>query len=175
MVIWMGALSGLWSVGGDAGAIAWHGHEMLFGYASAALAGFVLTAIPNWTGRLPVSGWPFLVLWTFWFIGRAVTVAPRLLGAETSAVLDSLFLPGLAFVVCREVVAGQNWQNLRVAIVVSWLAALWRAEPHRLVRWPYYPQLMAVVEVKNCGGIPPCNEGRLPICREMNRRQIVGP
>src|SRR3569833_2772692 len=56
MILWIGALSGAWSVGGIEGPIAWHAHEMLFGYAGAALGGFVLTAVPNWTGRLPVSG-----------------------------------------------------------------------------------------------------------------------
>src|SRR5690349_5489710 len=57
MIMWIGALAGQWSIGGSYGALNWHAHEMLFGYASAALAGFMLTAIPNWTGRLPVSGY----------------------------------------------------------------------------------------------------------------------
>ena len=56
MAGWIGALGLGWEVGGDYGMLNWHAHEMLFGYASAALAGFMLTAIPNWTGRLPVSG-----------------------------------------------------------------------------------------------------------------------
>src|SRR6476469_4312822 len=56
MIAWIGALSGYWDVGGPEGPVAWHAHEMLFGYAAAALCGFILTAVPNWTGRLPVSG-----------------------------------------------------------------------------------------------------------------------
>jgi len=124
MVLWIGALSGYWAVGGSEGPVGWHAHEMLFGYAPAALAGFVLTAVPNWTGRLPVSGRPLLVLLGLWLIGRLVEVAPSLLGDATSAILDALFLPALAFVVAREVVAGRNRQNLRVAIGISVLAAL---------------------------------------------------
>src|SRR5215204_778449 len=56
MGAWIGALTTGWDVGGDHGALNWHAHEMLFGYTSAVLAGFMLTAVPNWTGRLPVSG-----------------------------------------------------------------------------------------------------------------------
>ena len=49
----------------------WHIHEMLYGYVAAAVAGFLLTAIPNWTGRLPVSGWPLAGLALLWLAGRA--------------------------------------------------------------------------------------------------------
>ncbi|HEV7435283.1 MAG TPA: NnrS family protein, partial [Pseudorhizobium sp.] len=58
MALWIIALTIGVPIGGDYGGAAWHAHEMLFGYSSAALAGFLLTAIPNWTGRLPVSGTP---------------------------------------------------------------------------------------------------------------------
>ena len=44
------------------GAIDWHVHEMLYGYLPAVVTGFLLTAIPNWTGRLPIQGRPLLVL-----------------------------------------------------------------------------------------------------------------
>ena len=124
MVLWVAALSGLIAVGGDMGPIDWHAHEMLFGYGAAALCGFVLTAVPNWTGRLPVSGWPLLGLVLLWLAGRAVSFAPEALGEIASAAVDALFLPALAFVVAREVVAGRNWQNLRVVAGVGLIAAL---------------------------------------------------
>jgi uncharacterized protein involved in response to NO len=124
VVLWIGALSGFWSVGGEAGPIAWHAHEMLFGYGAAALCGFVLTAVPNWTGRLPVSGLPLLGLVTLWLGGRLLTLAPWWLGEAVSAAADALFLPVLAYVVVREVVIGRNWQNLRVAAIIGVLAAL---------------------------------------------------
>lgn len=124
MVLWIGALSGTWSVGGAAGPIAWHAHEMLFGYGAAALCGFVLTAVPNWTGRLPVSGTPLLGLVVVWFVGRMAMLSPATLGELTSALADAIFLPALAFVVAREVVAGKNWPNLRVALGISTLAGL---------------------------------------------------
>jgi uncharacterized protein involved in response to NO len=124
MTLWIGALSGLWSVGGGEGPIAWHAHEMLFGYAAAVLGGFVMTAVPNWTGRLPVSGRPLAVLVAVWLGGRLANLMPDLLGAIASALVDCLFLPGLAFIVAREVIAGRNWQNLRVAGGIAVLASL---------------------------------------------------
>ena len=48
----------------------WHVHEMVFGYGSAVVAGFLLTAIPNWTGRLPLQGGPLAALLLAWFCGR---------------------------------------------------------------------------------------------------------
>ena len=124
MVLWVGALSGLWSIGGSAGSVNWHAHEMLFGYATAALSGFVLTAVPNWTGRLPVSGLPLLALVLIWGAGRICSLAPWLLGETTSAAVDGFFLFALSFVVALEVVVGKNWQNLRVAAGIAFLASL---------------------------------------------------
>jgi uncharacterized protein involved in response to NO len=51
--------------------ITWHVHELLFGFVAAAIAGFLLTAIPNWTGRLPLQGWPLASLLLLWAAGRA--------------------------------------------------------------------------------------------------------
>jgi len=49
----------------------WHIHEMLYGYVAAIATGFLLTAIPNWTGRLPVNGYPLAGLSLLWLAGRA--------------------------------------------------------------------------------------------------------
>ena len=124
MAVWIGALSGAWSVGGAEGPIAWHAHEMLFGYGAAAVGGFILTAVPNWTGRLPVSGPPLAALVGLWLLGRVASFLPGLISPALGAVLDVLFLPALAAVVAREVIAGRNWQNLRITVGVGALAAL---------------------------------------------------
>ncbi|MBX9462671.1 MAG: NnrS family protein [Aquamicrobium sp.] len=95
----------------------WHAHEMLFGYLQAVVAGFVLTAIPNWTGRLPLSGWPLAVLVLLWTAGRAAcAVVPEPIVAMT---IDAAFPAVLAFAVWREVVAGRNWKNAPVAVMIS--------------------------------------------------------
>lgn len=114
MIAWIGALTLGWEVGGDYGMANWHAHEMLFGYTSAALAGFMLTTIPNWTGRLPVSGLPLLGLVAVWALGRLVMAVPATLGLPVSMLIDALFLPLLAAVAGVEIIAGKNWKNLKI-------------------------------------------------------------
>ena len=121
MLLWLLSLAGVVEIATDYGPAHWHAHEMLFGYSSAVLAGFLLTAVPNWTGRLPVSGWPLFFLFSVWFAGRLVFLAPGLVGAEVAAAVDSLFLPALLVICVREVLAGRKWKDLKV---VSGLAAL---------------------------------------------------
>jgi uncharacterized protein involved in response to NO len=123
MTLWIGALSLGRDVGGSYGPLNWHAHEMLFGYASAAMAGFMLTAIPNWTGRLPVAGRPLLGLFGLWCAGRLVMLAPGLFGAVPSALIEASFLPVLGALAAREIVAGRNWKNLRVLVAVALLSA----------------------------------------------------
>jgi uncharacterized protein involved in response to NO len=121
MLLWIAALTGKLELAGDYGAHAWHAHEMLFGFASAVLAGFLLTAVPNWTGRLPVAGRPLLYLFALWCAGRAAMLAPGLIGPTAAAVIDALFLPTVLLICVREIVAGRKWADLKV---VAGLGAL---------------------------------------------------
>lgn len=99
---------------------AWHAHEMIFGYLSAVMAGFVLTAVPNWTGRLPLSGRPLAVLFSLWLVGR---VACSTIDYTFAAlILDLAFPVTLASVVWREVIAGKNWRNAPVALLLTLFA-----------------------------------------------------
>ena len=125
MPVWLGALTFGWEVGGATyGPLAWHAHEMLFGYTVAALAGFMLTAIPNWTGRLPVSGFPLLGLILTWLAGRLAMLQPELLGLYPAAAIDAAFLPLLAAIAGREIVAGRNWKNLKILGALVGLGAV---------------------------------------------------
>jgi uncharacterized protein involved in response to NO len=103
------------------GAIDWHVHEMLYGYLPAVVTGFLLTAIPNWTGRLPIQGRPLLVLVVLWLAGRAAVTISADIGWLTAAFIDCGFLALLSAAITREVVAGKNWQNLRVVALVALL------------------------------------------------------
>jgi predicted acylesterase/phospholipase RssA len=96
---------------------------MLFGYVAASIAGFLLTAVPNWTGRLPVNGAPLAALWALWIVGRFAMLLSGQIGGLTAAVIDVAFLAALAAVAAREIIAGKNWRNLRVLIVVGILVA----------------------------------------------------
>ncbi len=114
MVLWIAMLSG-WS--GPPAAfdpVAWHAHEFLFGYLGAVMAGFLLTAVPNWTGRLPITGWPLAALAALWLAGRAAVAVSAHLPAVAVAVIDTGFLVVLAGVLAREILAGRNWRNLPV-------------------------------------------------------------
>ncbi len=96
----------------------WHIHEMLFGFAGAALAGFILTAVPNWTGRLPVRGWPLGGLAAMWLLGRLV----MLFGMAQLMLLDVVFLFVLAAVTAREIIGGRNKRNLVVVGMITLMA-----------------------------------------------------
>jgi uncharacterized protein involved in response to NO len=101
--------------------VSWHAHEMLFGYLAGVIAGFLLTAIPNWTGRLPVTGTPLAVLFATWCAGRAAMLNPFWANPAIGWI-DCLFLVVFAGVVWREILAGANWRNLPIAIMVTLLA-----------------------------------------------------
>ncbi|TPL74195.1 NnrS family protein [Mesorhizobium sp. B2-3-15] len=100
----------------------WHIHEMLFGYLPAIVTGFLLTAIPNWTGRLPVQGLPLLALVVLWLAGRAAVFFSADIGWQAAAVIDSSFLLAVAAAAAREIVAGRNWRNLKVLLPLAVLA-----------------------------------------------------
>jgi len=101
----------------------WHIHEMIYGYVAAAVAGFLLTAIPDWTGRLPVNGYPLAGLFALWATGRVAIAGSAIWGAWLAALIDIAFLATLAAVGAREIIAGRNWRNLRVLVVLGVLIA----------------------------------------------------
>ncbi|MFW2545390.1 NnrS family protein [Primorskyibacter sp. 2E107] len=102
----------------------WHAHEMIFGYGAAVVAGFLFTAVPNWTGRLPTRGWPLAVLLALWLAGRLSVAGMIGFGPVLVLLVDQVFLLAVAAMIAREVVAGKNWRNLKVLVPVSllWLA-----------------------------------------------------
>ncbi len=101
----------------------WHVHEMLYGYAVAVITGFLLTAIPNWTGRLPIQGAPLLVLVGVWLAGRLAVNLSTSIGWMAAAAIDCAFLVLVTAAAAREVLAGRNWRNLKVVAIVAVLAA----------------------------------------------------
>jgi len=79
------------------------------------VAGFLLTAVPNWTGRLPIAGLPLAALAALWAAGRIAVFVSAWIGRPAAAIVDAGFLVVLAAVIAREVVAGKNWRNLGIA------------------------------------------------------------
>src|SRR3954466_5965878 len=74
----------------------WHVHQRLFGYVSAVIAGFLLTAVPNWTGRLPMQGGPLPILFAAWLAGRLAVTFSSLIGWQIAPAIDAPFLLLLA-------------------------------------------------------------------------------
>jgi uncharacterized protein involved in response to NO len=119
--VWLFAYAGGLPLPGALPALVWHVHEMVFGFAFAAAAGFLLTAIPNWTGRLPLRGAPLAVLALLWLAGRAALLLSAHLGAGIAALVDLAFPAALMSVVARELVAGRNWRNLPMLAALALL------------------------------------------------------
>src|SRR5262245_3855295 len=101
----------------------WHAHEMIYGYAAAAIAGFLFTAIPNWTGRRPVSGAALLVLLLVWIAGRIAMATSGLIGLRLTMMIDFLFLPLVAFMAGHEIVASNNRRIFKLLAVLAVLIA----------------------------------------------------
>lgn len=122
VALWSGSLAGLELLPEGVEPLAWHKHEMMFGFAAAAIAGFILTAIPNWTGRLPVSGRPLAGLVGLWALGRLAFLLPGVLGPWAVAGLDLSFLLVLVATIARELIGGGNRRNFPVLGLIALIA-----------------------------------------------------
>jgi uncharacterized protein involved in response to NO len=138
MAAWMPMLSGQLELPSRFDPLSWHIHEMLFGFVMATVGGFLLTAIPNWTGRAPVAGTPLAVLAGLWLLGRVVCVFSAMIPAGLVIAADLAFAVALDVVAARELIAVGNWRNypllapvilLAIANLLSHLQALGVAVP----------------------------------------------
>jgi uncharacterized protein involved in response to NO len=108
IALWLCSLAGEFALPTKFDPIAWHRHEMLFGFVGAAVSGFLLTAIPNWTGRLPIAGKPLLSLFGMWALARVAVLWSSMLGLWPAAILDVGLFVTLSLVAAREVLASSN-------------------------------------------------------------------
>lgn len=116
LTIWLLALAKGDSPVAHLDATVWHQHEMLFGFVGAAIAGFILTAVPNWTGRLPIAGWPLAALALGWLAARLLPllwVGPPMV----FVMLDAGFYVILAALILREILVAGN-RNLPAALLI---------------------------------------------------------
>ncbi|MFN0265361.1 NnrS family protein [Tepidamorphus sp. 3E244] len=96
--------------------VEWHVHELLFGFLPAIVTGFLFTAVPNWTGRMPLQGAGLIVLVALWIAGRLAVLMSQWIGWQAAMMADCAFLLAVALVIAREIVSGGNWRNLKVLI-----------------------------------------------------------
>ena len=104
------------------GMLWWHQHEMLFGFGSAIIAGFLLTAVQNWTGRPGLSGWPLLALVSLWLTARLLLAYAAHLPAWWLLLVDGAFLPLVALTMAKPVITVRMWRNLMFVPVLLALA-----------------------------------------------------
>ncbi len=123
VAIWIPLLSGTLRLPSHLSPIEWHVHELVFGFVPAIVAGFLLTSVPNWTGRLPVVGGPLAALFCVWVCGRIATAFSTIIGSGAAALVDLSFLAALGAVIARELVADKNTSNLKVLAGVALLMA----------------------------------------------------
>ena len=119
IALWVAMLWGRLDLPSAFDPVSWHAHEALFGYLGAVLAGFLLTAVPNWTGRSPLAGWPLLGLLALWVAGRVAVAVSDWLPPPAVAALDLACLVVLGAYVLHEIVAGRNWRNLVVIAMIG--------------------------------------------------------
>ncbi|MDL2340123.1 MAG: NnrS family protein [Pseudomonadota bacterium] len=121
--LWLCSLAGVFHLPTALEPVKWHRHEMLFGFVGAAVAGFLLTAIPNWTGRLPIAGKPLLALFVWWLCARAALLTSALVGLPLAATLDVGFFAVLTGVGTREVFAAKKSNFAIVAMALFFTLA----------------------------------------------------
>ncbi|OAN77813.1 short-chain dehydrogenase [Jannaschia sp. EhC01] len=121
MLLWVMMLAGEVTLRTAFDPVSWHAHAFLFGYVPAVVAGFLLTAVPNWTGRLPIVGWSLGALFTLWIVGRVAVMFSAVLDPLWVACVDLAMPLVLSAMIGREIVVGKNWRNL---IVLAMLVAL---------------------------------------------------
>jgi uncharacterized protein involved in response to NO len=115
--LWLMALAGTIALPSTLDALSWHRHEMLFGFVGAAITGFVLTAIPNWTGRLPIAGLPLAGLAGLWLIARLAVLFSSRTAWSIAAAIDVAFWIALASLAAREVLLAKN-RNLPIVVLI---------------------------------------------------------
>ncbi|HEY9081135.1 NnrS family protein [Magnetovibrio sp.] len=122
--LWVGLYSAHIDLNLLAAPYLWHGHEMLFGYTAAAIAGFFLTVVPNWTKVKARKGNILIALSALWLLGRVAFWAQGYLPYSLVIVADMLFLVGFTALVLRPLLDPQHRrQFVFVPILVALIAA----------------------------------------------------
>lgn len=157
----------------------WHGHEMLFGFAAALMAGFLLTAVSNWTGSPTTTPWSLGAMALLWLAARVAFLLPAVVPYAAAAALDAAFFPCLTLLIARPVLRSRNRRNLflipllsafAVADVLFYLAVagLLRIPPQQVLLWVV--DLFVVLMLVIGGRVIPFFTGRrLPQVRLSSR------
>jgi uncharacterized protein involved in response to NO len=108
MMLWLLALLLEVRLAADQPAYLWHGHEMLFGFISAAITGFLLTAVPSWTGQRGFSGLPLIILAIVWLSGRLLFIFQAYSPPALIMAVDLAFFPLLVLMLAPSLLRGKS-------------------------------------------------------------------
>lgn len=121
VMLWLPQFFGALELSTVFAGVDWHAHEMFFGFLAAVLTGFLFTAVPNWTGRMPIVGLPLLALVLLWLAGRIAVAFSVYTGWLAAMLIDVSFLGAVLVAIAIEIVAGKNWRNLRILLPLGLL------------------------------------------------------
>jgi uncharacterized protein involved in response to NO len=119
VAVWLLSLAAVFHIGGYLPGVFWHSHEMVFGFATAVMAGFLLTAVRNWTGLPTPTGLALAALAAVWFAGRVLIITgPPLL----AAIVDVAFIPALAAAIAAPIIRSRNQRNYKIVVILLLIA-----------------------------------------------------
>ncbi|MBL4940736.1 MAG: NnrS family protein [Colwellia sp.] len=140
IILWLFMVKGTVMLSPLGGGYWWHIHEMIFGFGCAIIAGFLLTAVQNWTGMRGAQGSTLLFLFLLWFAGRVVVLFPTMLGETLTTLVDLSFLPIVALVLAKPIIAIKQYRNL-FFVPLLMLFTLANLEMHLAI---YFPQTFTI-------------------------------
>ena len=105
LIVWLLAFAGYSGTGGYLHSVVWHSHEMLFGFATAVIAGFLFTAVRNWTGLPTPTGLALAAFAALWLLARVLIITGP---APIAATIDVLFLPAIALAIAGPILSSKN-------------------------------------------------------------------
>ncbi|MBL4764887.1 MAG: NnrS family protein [Colwellia sp.] len=112
IILWLLMYKGAINLSPLGGGYWWHIHEMIFGFGGAIIAGFLLTAVQNWTGVRGAQGTTLLVLFLLWLAGRMAVLMPNIFSETLATIIDLSFLPVVAYVLAKPLIAIKQYRNL---------------------------------------------------------------
>ncbi|WP_051536937.1 NnrS family protein [Shewanella marina] len=121
ILLWGAILAGKLSIGAI-NPLWWHAHELIFGFSVAIIAGFLLTAVPNWTNSKGLNGWPLFILFSLWLAPRILLLIPQV-PISLVATIDILFYPYLIYVLAKPIIQTKLWRNIGLIFILSLLAS----------------------------------------------------
>jgi uncharacterized protein involved in response to NO len=140
ITLWLLMYKGAINLSPLGGGYWWHIHEMIFGFGCAIIAGFLLTAIQNWTGVRGAQGTTLLLLFLLWLAGRIVLLVPSIFSDILTTIIDLSFLPVVAYVLAKPILATKQYNNL-FFVPLLLLFTLANLEMHLAI---YFPQTFTI-------------------------------